>query len=102
MSTVGSEPQKPEPGGGGQELSRTDGRFRGEGVRWFRGKPRGARAAARAGERHIEGGGEGFESREPRLDDEQGENPCHKRADGIEGKKPARAHRFLEDIEEFL
>ena len=60
------------------------------------------RAPARARERHPEGGGEGFKSREPRPDDEQGEGPGRKRAAGDDGKKLERAHRFLEDIEELL
>lgn len=90
------------PGGGGQEPDHADEGFRGKGLRRIRRKPRGARAPARARERHPEGGGEGFKSREPRPDDEQGEDPGHKRAAGDDGQEIERAHRFLEDIEELL
>lgn len=68
----------------------------------FEGGSRGARAPARARERHPEGGGESCKSRKPRPDDEQGEGPGHKRAAGDDGEKIERAHRFLEDIEELL
>lgn len=53
-------------------------------------------------ENDILGGGEGFKSRKPQPDDEQGEGPGHKRAADDDGEKPERAHRFLEDIEELL
>ena len=89
--------EDPSPYGGGQEPHRTHERFRGQGVRRLRGEPRGARAPARARERHPEGGGEGFKSRKPQRDGEQGEGPGHKRAAGDDGEKLERAHRFFED-----
>lgn len=99
---LGESRRRPEPSGGGQEPHRTHERFRGRGVRRLRGGPRGAHAPARARERHPEGGGEGFKSRKPQRDDEQGEGLGHKRAAGDDGEKLERAHRFLEDIEELL
>ncbi len=58
------------------------------GVRRLRGRPRGEDSAARAGERHPEGSRRSFKSREPRLDEQHGEDRADQQAEA--GVRPPR------------